>query len=157
MPVYLARRSRRLGQLTMPWQSLTTPSGKSAFETILATPLDPYGTFELLKNIDVGSIPGTSSLGDLLQNAFDGTLTDSQVQAIAQQNAQGLVSAGMSPADAQKQALSDVHAVLTLNQADPSQSVITATGNAAMSSSLWDWVLVIGAGALGVWAVSRAI
>lgn len=151
MPIYLvpqarsrrSRRRQRLGSFSdwfPSWNPLTWLPAST-----VESELGKAYTYVTAPIGSPGTIPGTSGIADVIHNATYGTLTDSQKQAIVQQEVAGLVRAGVDPATAAAQANSDVTNVLTASNADPSQT----PGQAA------DY-LAIGAVALAaLFAVSR--
>jgi len=86
-----------------------------------------YATLEtLLGNPAYSALPSVTqqTLATNLTNSATGTLTPDQKAALENTEAQELLQAGSSPAQAASQAQSDITEVLTAAGADPSQNPI---------------------------------
>lgn len=79
-----------------------------------------------------------------------GTVPPGTKQTIIQQETAGLIRAGVDPATAAAQANSDVTAVLTSANADPSQAT-------SAPSSISDWLVIGAIGLAGFFAISRLL
>lgn len=140
-------RLRGLGDAVNPSFGITSDSTPGLTDTTLNTSTPDADS----NPVSFDPFLATGGIDSWLQNALTGTLSTAQANALAQNEQAGLIQAGMPAAQAAKQAQSDVHTVLKLNNADPSQK--------------WSWEnlstlekgLIIGGGALAALLIVVAV
>lgn len=91
-------------------------------------------------------LPWYEAIEGDIWNAATGTLTQAQKNNLIAQQASGVAGAGGNPASASSQATADVTAVLTANNADPSQASIFNDPGLDSLFQKAGWVIAILAG-----------
>lgn len=127
------------------------PAGEPSLVAATTFPNTPGAADATGASEAAGSALPYEGITSWLQNAFTGTLSTAQANAIAQNEQASLIQAGADPAAAAAQAQQDVSTVLTADQAAPSQAWSWA------SMSTLEKGLIIGGGALAALLLIRLV
>lgn len=82
-------------------------------------------------------------IADFFHNAIYGTLSPDQKAALIEQETTGIVNAGGDPTTAASQAQADVTGVLTMDNADPSQSTFFGSAGFQNVSKYAEYAVII--------------